>query len=117
VGLYFENRTPTTVWVVYGYPNLSCGSEGTGVQYSKKGWFFVTPGTDAKVHSGWVGGHAWFYYAESDGGLVWSGDYFTTVPDDVFDNCWGVGIGGVARNLGFRRVRPSAEIMDFTVSL
>jgi Protein of unknown function (DUF1036) len=118
VGLYFQNRTQETILVAFGYPNNGCWNEGTGVQYSKKGWYSVAPGAEIKVYTGWVGGDAWFYHAEAQAsGATWEGEFHTDVPSEAFDLCWGLGIGGVARDLGFRRVRPGADVMDYTVAL
>lgn len=104
--------------MVFAYPDRGCGSEGTGVQYAKKGWYSVAPGAEIKVYSGWVGGDAWFFYAEADDfSPTWSGDFHTLVPNEPFDMCWGLGIGPIARDLGFRRIRPGAEFMDYTVAL
>jgi hypothetical protein len=116
VGLYFQNRTQRNVWVAFAYPDeRTCG--GKGVEYSKKGWYSVAPGAETKVYSGWVGGEAWFFFAEADDqSATWAGDFETPIPDHAFDLCWGIDSSN-AKNVGFRRVRPSAEIMDYTVAL
>lgn len=119
MGLYFRNRTQETLWVVFAYPDVDagCEDEGTGEQYVKTGWYSVAPGAEIKVYSGWVGGDAWFFYAEADDfSPTWAGDFHTLVPDAPFSMCWGLGVDP-ARDLGFRRVRPGAEIMDYTVVL
>jgi hypothetical protein len=117
MGLYFANSTGERVWVVFAYPDDDrvCDADGFSVDYFKKGWFSVEPGAEIKVYSGWVGGDAWFYYAEADDfSPVWSGEHFTDVPNSAFDNCWELGFSS-ARRLGFRRIRPGAEFMDYTV--
>lgn len=120
VGFYFKNSRSEALWVAIGLLDTDCGrsEEGGGIDYTKQGWWQVNPGAEVKVWSGWAGGDAWFFYAENASrSLVWAGDYFTDVPDNVFDLCWNIGVGGAARNLGMRRVRPGAEIMDYTLLL
>jgi hypothetical protein len=118
MGLYFRNGTNVRLWVVIGYPNSSCAGEGTGVTYSKRGWYFADPRQTIKCWTGWVGGHASFYYAETDDfSRAWRGDYHTGVPDNSFDDCWGLDTSAPGRRLGFRRVRPDADVMDHTVRL
>jgi len=118
MGLYFKNRTQARIWAVFAYPKKQCGEKTpAGVDYAKKGWYPVAPGQEVKVYSGWVGGDAWFFYAESDGGSpVWAGDYRTDVSIYAFDNCWDTG-WSTGREVGCRRVRPGADVMDYTISL
>jgi hypothetical protein len=119
MGLYFKNETQETLWIVFARPDPDhvCDNDGFTVDYFKRGWYSVAPGAEVKVYSGWVGGDAWFYYAEADDfSPVWSGDFAAAVPDHAFDACWEVGYS-TGRRLGFRRVRPGAEIMDYTVRL
>jgi hypothetical protein len=115
MGLYFKNSRSQPIWVVIGYPSHGC--EG-GVDYAKKGWWRIAPGAEAKVYTGWVGGDAWFWYAETDDGhTTWSGNYRTDVHLHRFDLCWNIGVGGAARRLGFRRKRIDWDIMDYTFKL
>lgn len=115
MGLYFKNGRQETIWVAFGYPQRGC--EG-GVDYAKKGWYRVTPGAEVKVYSGWVGGDAWFWYAEADDrNPTWSGDYHTDVPTHAFDLCWNIGVSGAARRLGFRRKYIDWDVMDYTFGL
>ncbi|MFN0026335.1 MAG: hypothetical protein ACKV2O_03985 [Acidimicrobiales bacterium] len=94
-----------------------CRADGFDVDYMKKGWYRIAPGQEIKVWSGWAGGDAWFFYAESDDmSLVWAGQFHTQVPNQAFDNCWSLGFSN-GTDLGFRRVRPGADIMDYTVRL
>ena len=118
MGLYFANATNVRIWVAIGYPDQSCAGEGTGVTYRKRGWYSADPQQTIKCWTGWVGGHASFFFAETDdSSQAWTGAFGTRVPDNSFDDCWGLDSSAAGRNLGFRRVRPDADIMDFTVRL
>lgn len=113
MGLYFRNNTPGTIWVAYGYHAPGC--EG-GVNWAKKGWWQIGPGGTAKVRSGWVGGSKFFFFAESDSGATWAGEFTTHLPDNSFDWCWNTGsTSGQVR--GMRKITPSIESMDHTVAL
>jgi hypothetical protein len=85
MGLYFENATPSTVWVVYGHPSTTPWCDAG---WYKTGWYEIAPESTVKVWSGWIGGHSFEYYAEDDFGHVWAGEDLTFVPWDTFYLCW-----------------------------
>jgi hypothetical protein len=114
MGLYFQNGTSQTVWVVFGY--YSPGCEG-GVDWAKKGWYPISPGSTVKVWSGWVGGNCWLYYAEDDFGHHWSGPYQTFVPWNAFDWCWTTASTGGGETVGFRYWCVDWYYMDYTKRL
>lgn len=66
--------------------------------------------------SGWAGNSSYFWYAESDGGLVWKGPYVTALPPRAFDWCWNTASTD-SRDLGLRIVQVSWEVMDKTIRL
>jgi hypothetical protein len=105
MGLYFRNVTNSIIQVTYAY--LSPGCEG-GVDWSKKGWYLISPGNTAKVWTGWAGGKHFFYYAESQS-TSWGGLFFTGVPWDAFDWCWNTSSTN-ARTVGFRRRPETGDV-------
>jgi len=111
MGLYFHNKTSSTVWVAYAY--YSPGCEG-GVNWTKKGWYQIAPNGTAKVWSGWAGGEKFFYFAEDNSGHKWAGDFFTAVPWTAFQWCWNTASTS-SRTVGFRKI--IASNMDYTVNL
>lgn len=114
MGLYFRNSTNATIWVAYARHSPGC--EG-GVDWAKKGWYEIGPGSTAKVWSGWAGGEKFFFFAEDNAGHVWAGDFFTPVPWDAFDWCWNTG-STASRDVGFRKIDTiSWEIMDYTIPI
>jgi uncharacterized membrane protein len=98
MGLYFENATPSPIWVAYGH---SSEYSWCDAGWYKKGWYKVGPGSTAKVWSGSIGGHCFVYYAEDDFGHVWAGPYTTFVPWNAFYLCW-EDQSGAGKVLGFR---------------
>ncbi len=114
MGLYFRNNTNSPIWVAYAYHSPGC--EG-GVNWSKKGWYTILPGSTAKVWSGWAGGEKFFYFAEDSAGHQWTGQFFTHVPWNAFDWCWNTASTN-GRTVGFRKIDTiSWEIMDYTRNL
>ena len=113
MGLYILNNTTQSTWVVYAYASPGC--EG-GVDWAKKGWWEVTPGATAKIHTGYVGGSKFFYYAENDSGAQWAGPFFTNLPWNAFDWCWTTA-SSQGRQLGLRKLEIPWHILDYTLSL
>jgi hypothetical protein len=111
MGLYFHNKTSSTVWVVYAYHSPGC--EG-GVNWTKKGWYKVSPAKTAKVWSGWAGGNKFFFYAEDNSGHSWAGQFFTFVPPSAFSWCWNTASTN-GKTVGFRKIHASN--MDYTINL
>jgi hypothetical protein len=113
MGLYFENATPSPVWVVYAHPSSYPQCD---FGWYKKGWYQVAPGTTAKVWSGAIGGHSFMYYAEDDFGHVWAGPYHAFVPSDAFYLCW-EDESGSGRVSGFRYFHVDVIYLDYTKRL
>jgi hypothetical protein len=114
MGLYFHNKTGSAVWVTYAYYSPGCE---VGVNWEKKGWYHVLPGTTAKVWSGWAGGNKFFFFAEDDFGHSWVGSFFTFVPWNAFDWCWNTASTN-GRTVGFRKIDTiSWNISDYTINL
>jgi Protein of unknown function (DUF1036) len=113
LGLYFENATPSTVWVVYGHPS---SYSWCNLGWYKKGWYKVDPGSTVKVWSGWIGGETFMYYAEDDFGHVWAGTHHTFVPWDAFYLCW-EDTSGAGEVAGFRYFYLGGVYMDYTKRL
>jgi hypothetical protein len=56
------------------------------------------------------------YYAESEDGGVWEGDYEAYVYDESFDSCRGFG-STAGYLVGFRVISMDATDLDHTVNL
>jgi hypothetical protein len=114
MGLYFLNNTTELLWIAYA--SHSPGCEG-GVDWAKRGWYGVAPGATTKVHSGYVGGSKFFYFAEADDlSPVWAGPFFTHLPWNSFDWCWTTASTS-GRTLGLRKLEIPWHILDYTLSL
>ena len=111
MGLYFRNKTNSTVWVVYAFHTPGC--EG-GVNWTKKGWYKISPGATAKVWTGWAGGNKFFYYAEDASGRKWAGPYVTFASHNAFEWCWNTASTN-GKNVGMRKIEASN--MDYTINL
>jgi hypothetical protein len=107
MGLYFRNGTNSLIQLAFAYVSPGCSQEG-GVDYSKKGWYLISPGNTAKVWTGDAEGKHFFYFAESQSGR-WSGDFYTRVPWNAFNLCWGTDSSN-ARTLGFRRRPETGDV-------
>ncbi len=117
MGLYFRNKTGSTVWVAYAYHAPDCGGSN---KWMKKGWYKIVPGNTAKVWSGWAGGETFFYFAHDAAGREWSGEFFTQVPSTAFDWCWNTG-STASSEVGFRKKVVEDDfppsVLDHTVNL
>jgi hypothetical protein len=113
MGLYFQNTTPSTIWVAYAYYAPGCEGE----DWAKKGWYTVGAGSTVKVGSGWVGGNCFLYYAEDNAGHVWSGPYNTFVPFTAFEWCWNTASTGAGDTVGFRYFCVGLQYLDYTKRL
>lgn len=113
MGLYFRNTTGFTLYVAFAYPDFGCSP----VNYSKAGWYRLVPGQTVEVWSGFAGGTTFYYYAENSSVTrVWSGSYYTDVPNQAFDWCWDTGCT-TCRNVGFRRFRVPLTSLNHIVTL
>ena len=121
MAVYIKNATPLTLYIAFAFPDSDrgCRADGFTVDYLKRGWYVVPLDGEAVVYTGWAGGvDPYFFYAHDAEHLYfWEGDYFTSVPRPRFESCWELGSSGDARDVGFRRIRVSAEIMDYTLRL
>lgn len=84
--LTFTSHVPNdTIWVTYAYLDTDCDGN-----FRKEGWYEVPSGGSTDVWSGdcaWLNSY-WYFYAESNNGLVWSGSVADIrVTNNAFNQC------------------------------
>jgi uncharacterized membrane protein len=87
MALYFRNETNRTVNVALGYHWENCPD---GDNWGKMGWWVIAPGGTATVRGGASNGAKYFWFARTDTGAQWAGEFFTNLPSNRFDWCWPV---------------------------
>jgi fermentation-respiration switch protein FrsA (DUF1100 family) len=73
MGLTFANHVPDdTIWVIFVYYDENCP-----YSYTKEGWYSAGPGGSVTVFNGDISDYSnyWYFWAQSDKGLVWEGSY------------------------------------------
>ena len=85
MALFFRNETNETIFAALGYSWPNCPD---GDNWAKKGWWGIAPGGTATVRGGASNGAKYFFYAQTQSGLEWAGEFFTPLPTDAFDWCW-----------------------------
>jgi uncharacterized membrane protein len=103
--LTFCNSHPVRIWTAISFldPEV-CGGEGGN--WRNRGWWGIDPGACVTVHSGIVSNvnRYWYYFAFSDDGRRWEGDFPTYVKDpEVFDLCDGLPTTAL-QQFGFRQL-------------
>jgi len=88
--LKIVNNYPKTISVAIWYYSPNCPDGGN---WSKKGWWQITPGLSKIVYGGSLKSlNRYFcYYAKATDGYQWSGPYTTLVPPQAFDWCLNTG--------------------------
>ncbi len=112
--LTFCNRHNQTVWVsIIRYtPNCPDGGDWT-----KEGWWGIEPGQCKIVYGGDLQkvNRYFYYYAETAGGVIWTGPIFTFVPIQPFSWCLATA-NTSSRSVGFRLL-DIEHYNNFTLSL
>lgn len=100
--LHFRNHTDHKLWVcVMFYSPDDCGEDG---DWGTRGWWGINPGGQAYVLN--TDNEYAAFYAESSGGLVWTGPYGPVyVHQAAFDSCYLIGDNSPeTRVVGMREV-------------
>ncbi|WP_094555462.1 DUF1036 domain-containing protein [Synechococcus sp. 1G10] len=98
----FNNQSSSALWLVVGYYKPGCPDGG---DWAKRGWYRLSPGQSALVLETNNIYHT--YYAEADDGRHWRGEYYTNLPLQAFDWCWGTASTS-GFTVGMRLVRIKA---------
>jgi uncharacterized membrane protein len=114
VSLSFSNSTGTDIWLVYAHHDSDCGSGGDA--WLKEGWWQIQPGGSVTVTGGPVNGARYFYYAEGDSGPTWEGEFTTSVPREVFSQCWNIGTTD-SQQVSMREIDVPITSFNHTVNL
>src|SRR4051794_8180319 len=104
MGLSFQNNTPDGMYLAFLRWDPDCPGGDPGQPFSGHGWYRIESGQTVEVWAGKVGSwHLWWgYYAESDAGPFWAGQYAMQVPNNPFHQCYSVGVSGDSVQIGFR---------------
>jgi hypothetical protein len=83
MGLSFRNDAPDGLDLAFLMWDPDCGSDGQ--PFRAHGWYRISPHQTVEVCGGDVGDwHRWWgYYAISDTGRFWAGEYGMAVPTAV----------------------------------
>jgi uncharacterized membrane protein len=103
--LRFCNSHPVRIWTAISFFSPEqCGGEGGSWQ--NIGWYPVEPGQCVVVYANDVGdvNRFWYFFAEADDGVAWTGEFPTFVKDpEAFNLCDGIGSTAL-RTAGFREL-------------
>jgi Protein of unknown function (DUF1036) len=120
MGLSFRNDTPDGLYLAYLRWDPSCpGAGDPGQPFSGHGWYRIEAGQTREVCSGDVGDwHRWWgYFARSDSGRFWAGQYGMSVPTQPFSQCYSSGVTtsepGASTQIGFRGLLMDDDYDDF----
>ena len=120
MGLSFRNDSPDGLALAILMHDESCPGLDPGEPFSGHGWYRIEPGQTREVVHGDVGDyHRWWgYYAESDTGRFWAGEYAMTVTNEAFSQCYSIGvIGAGSRRIGFRGFLMDDDYDDYLLAL
>jgi Protein of unknown function (DUF1036) len=118
MGLSFRNDTPDGMYLSFLMYDPACPGEDPGQPFSGHGWYRIESGQTREVCSGDVGDWNlwWGYYAISDTGRFWAGEYGMTVPTSGFSQCYDVGVAtsepGASVSIGFRGLQLDDDYDD-----
>ena len=116
MSLYFQNKTPDPIQLVFSFFDPDCESEGN-IKWRKKGWFHMMLDQKIKVWDGLENNKTFLFYAEDTNTFekIWSGDRFTHIPSSRFDRCWNITGTDNGRTLGLRVFTATSD--DYIVNL
>jgi hypothetical protein len=120
MGLSFRNNTPDGVWLAFLMYDQSCPGGDPGEPFSGHGWYRIERGQTREVVTGDVGdlNRWWGFFAESDTGRFWAGQYVMTATDEAFSGCYSTGvIGASPRQIGFRGFLMDDDYDNYLVPL
>lgn len=125
MGLSFRNETRGALDLAFLRWDPDCRSDGE--PFSAHGWYRIGPNQTSEVCHGDVGDwHRWWgFYAISDIGDCWAGEYGITVTTAAFDQCYSVsataevppGAPPAAVSIGFRGFVMDDDYDDYIVRL
>ena len=107
MGLTFHNQytAPVSVAIMFLSPD-TCSGEGDG--WEMMGWWNINPGDSTLVYANDLEdlNRYWYYYAHAGDGTRWAGngDWVRSVPQAVFDQCYGLGVSGETEEVDFRQL-------------
>jgi len=107
MGLTFHNQytAPLSVAIMFLSPD-TCSGEGEG--WEMMGWWNINPGDSALVYANDLEdlNRYWYYYAHASDGTRWAGngEWVRSVPQAVFDQCFGLGVTGETEQVDFRQL-------------
>lgn len=119
MGLTFHNQytAPVSVAIMFKSPD-TCSGEGQG--WEMMGWWNINPGDSALVYANDLEdlNRYWYYYAHASDGTGWAGngEWARSVPQAVFDQCFGFGVIGEAEEVDFRQL-DIGSYDNYTLSL
>jgi hypothetical protein len=120
MGLSFRNDAPDGLFLAILMYDENCPGLDPGEPFSGHGWYRIEPGQTQEVVHGDVGDyHRWWgYYAESDSGRFWAGEYVMTATNEAFSQCYSTGvIGAEPRQIGFRGFLMDDDYDDYLMAL
>ncbi len=81
----FTNSTSRKVFVAYMRRDFGC-RDLCGAPWDVLGWINLDPG-EVEYRDNPTDNRWFYYHAESEGGLVWSGPFLADVRVDAFEKC------------------------------
>ncbi|WP_449601969.1 DUF1036 domain-containing protein [Paenibacillus sp. Marseille-Q9583] len=102
MSFYVQNNTPNYIWLAIAHYDPNCSP----TTYVKKGWYRLVPGRSSLIVTGSSANQRYYYYAYDNSGNMWSGNYYTYIPNTAFDMCWVERCQGTGCNrVGFRELK------------
>jgi hypothetical protein len=115
MGLSFRNDTPDGMYLAFLRYDPGCPGLDEGQPFSAHGWYRIEAGQTREVWHGDAGDwdRWWGYYASSDSGRFWAGEYVMTLPNAAFSQCYSLGVSGDSTTVGFRGLLMDDDYDDF----
>jgi hypothetical protein len=120
MGLSFRNEGSEGLYLAILMYDQSCPGADPGQPFSGHGWYRIESGQTREVVNGDVGDyHRWWgYYAETDSGIFWAGEYVMIGSYEAFSHCYGQGVSGASpRQIGFRGFLMDDDYDDYLMRL
>jgi hypothetical protein len=120
MGLSFRNDTPDGMYLAVLMYDDDCPGGDPGQPFSGHGWYRIEPGQTREIVHGDVGDYNlwWGFYAETDTGRYWAGEYTMLGSNEAFSSCYSLGVTGASpREIGFRGLVMDDDYDDYQVGL